>query len=76
MKSKIKLAILFGGRAVEHEISIITGLQLIKAIDYSKYDVSPIYIAPNGKWYSGEALFDKSRLYVPSFDRFKDWATP
>lgn len=60
MSNKIKLAVMFGGRAVEHEISIITAIQLISAIDFNKYDVSPVYIAPNGKWYSGEDLLDKS----------------
>lgn len=54
------VAVLFGGRSVEHEISIITGLQLIKAMDTVKYKAQPVYIAPSGKWYSGEALLDKS----------------
>lgn len=54
------VAVLFGGRSVEHEISIITGLQLIKAMDTVKYKPQPVYIAPTGKWYSGDALLDKS----------------
>jgi D-alanine-D-alanine ligase len=54
------IAILFGGRSVEHEISIITGLQLIKAIDTEKYCPIPVYIAPNGKWYLGDKLLDRN----------------
>lgn len=50
---------MFGGRSVEHEISIITGLQLIKAMDVVKYDPLPVYIAPSGKWYAGEALLNR-----------------
>lgn len=54
------IAVMFGGRSVEHEISIITGLQLIRAIDVVKYAALPVYIAPSGKWYAGDALLDKS----------------
>ena len=51
-----KIAVMFGGRSVEHEISIITALDLIGAIDTVKYEPVPVYIAPSGKWYSGDAL--------------------
>lgn len=54
------IAVMFGGRSVEHEISIISGLQLIRAIDVVKYRPIPVYIAPSGKWYQGEALLEKS----------------
>lgn len=37
---KIKLAVLFGGRSVEHEISVISAIQAIHAVDKDKYDVS------------------------------------
>jgi len=53
------IAVLFGGRSVEHEISIISGLQLIKAMDVVKYSPLPVYIAPSGKWYAGDALLDR-----------------
>lgn len=51
---KTTVAVLFGGRSVENEISVITALQAIESIDKSKYKVVPIYIAKNGKWYSGK----------------------
>ncbi len=53
------IAVMFGGRSVEHEISIITGLQLIKAMDVVKYNPLPVYIAPSGKWYAGDALLNR-----------------
>ncbi|MCC7528047.1 MAG: D-alanine--D-alanine ligase [Candidatus Melainabacteria bacterium] len=59
-KKRKAVAVLFGGRSVEHEISIITGLQLIKAIDTVKYRPIPVYVSPQGKWYSGDALYDKN----------------
>lgn len=54
-----RVAVMFGGRSVEHEISVITALQLIDAIDVVKYEPVPVYIAPTGKWYSGNALLQR-----------------
>ena len=44
MKKK-NLAVLFGGRSVEHEISVITALQLMNVIDVTQYEIIPVYIA-------------------------------
>lgn len=55
---KIRLGVLFGGMSVEHEVSIITALQAIDKIDQYKYEVVPIYIAKDGKWYTGNMLKD------------------
>ena len=51
---------MFGGRSAEHEISVITALQAISAIDTLCYEVIPVYIHTSGKWYSGKKLLDKS----------------
>ena len=53
---KIQVAVFFGGRSVEHEISVISALQAIHAFDTEKYAVTPVYISKQGKWYSGDAL--------------------
>lgn len=53
------VAVFFGGRSVEHEISIISALQAIQAIDTTCYKVHPIYISPQGHWYTGELLLNK-----------------
>ncbi len=55
---KIKLGVIFGGRSVEHEVSIITAIQAINKIDLVKYEVVPIYIAKDGRWYTGRMLLD------------------
>jgi D-alanine-D-alanine ligase-like ATP-grasp enzyme len=49
---RMAVAVMFGGRSVEHEISIISALQLIEAMDTSIYNPIPVYIAPDGKWYT------------------------
>jgi D-alanine-D-alanine ligase len=59
MKKK-NLAVLFGGRSVEHEISVITALQLMNVIDVTQYDIIPVYIAQTGRWYVGEELLTKN----------------
>ncbi|MBP3381579.1 MAG: D-alanine--D-alanine ligase [Clostridia bacterium] len=53
---KTKVAVLFGGHSVEHEVSIISGLQAFAAFDREKYDVLPIYISKDNRFYTGEAL--------------------
>ncbi len=55
---KIKLGVLFGGKSVEHEVSIITAIQAIENIDKNKYDVIPIYIAKDNKMYCGSHIGD------------------
>ena len=53
---KTTVAVFFGGRSVEHEISVISALQAINAFDTSKYDIVPVYISKSGKWYTGDVL--------------------
>lgn len=55
---KKRLAVLFGSRSCEHDVSIITGLQALGAADKDKYEAQPVYIANDGQWYMGDALFD------------------
>lgn len=55
---KTNVAVFFGGRSVEHEISIISALQAIIAFDKEKYNIIPVYISKQGKWYTGTNLLD------------------
>ena len=55
---KIRLGVLFGGMSVEHEVSIITAIQAMNKMDQVKYEIIPIYIAKDGKWYTGNMLKD------------------
>lgn len=50
-KEKIRLAVLFGGRSGEHEISIISARSMMAAVDAERFDVIPVYITPEGRWY-------------------------
>lgn len=53
---KTRVAVLFGGHSVEHEVSIISGLQALAALDTAKYDAFPVYIAKDNRFFIGEHL--------------------
>ena len=54
---KTNIAVFFGCRSVEHEVSIISAVQAMRAINREKYDVTPVYVTKNGEMYTGESLF-------------------
>ena len=60
---KLKLAVLFGGKSTEHEISIISAIQAIGSINRDKYDIIPVYITKNNDFYVGEFI-DKIEEYT------------
>lgn len=55
---KIKLGVIFGGKSVEHEISIITANQAMTNVNKEKYEIIPIYISKKGLMYTGEELLN------------------
>lgn len=55
---KTNIGVFFGGRSTEHEISVISASQAMAAIDRNKYDVTPIYISKEGRWFTGPALLE------------------
>jgi len=50
MKDKVRVAILYGGRSAEHDVSRLSAANVLKAIDRTRYEVVPIAISRNGKW--------------------------
>lgn len=65
MTCKIKkvVAVIFGGVSPEHDVSILTGLQVIEAIDASLFEVIPVYIDQNGEWWNGRELLDRKNYH-------------
>lgn len=55
---RIKLGVIFGGKSVEHEISIISAVQAMEYMDTDKYEIIPIYITKDKQWYTGGMLTD------------------
>ena len=64
---KTQLGVMFGSRSCEHEVSIISAVQMMKHVDADKYDTIPVYISQEGNWYTGEPLKDIA-TYVPQFN--------
>lgn len=80
---KLKLGVIFGGMSTENEVSCVSGVSVIKNLNKEKYDVFPIYIDKNGKWFevqnieknekTGEELEDKTPIdnvmeFLKTFD--------
>jgi len=55
---KTRVAVLYGGKSCEHDVSIISGLQALKALDTDKYEGFPVYLARDGAWFVGDKLTD------------------
>lgn len=55
---KIRVAVMFGGKSVEHEVSIISGIQAIANMDTEKYEIIPVYISKENEMYIGENVGD------------------
>ncbi len=53
---KIRVGVFFGGKSVEHEVSVITGLQACAAMDQEKYETIPVYITKDDRFYIGEEI--------------------
>ena len=59
-----RIAVFFGGRSPEHDVSVVSALQVLNAIDQSRHEAFPVYISPNGAWYvewSGTPLRDRKK---------------
>ena len=63
---KINLAVIFGSRSCEHDVSVISGLQAAGAADQEKYRTMLVYIDRQGPWYTGDRL--KEAGFYQNFD--------
>jgi D-alanine-D-alanine ligase len=63
-KNETRVAVFLGGRSPEHDVSVITGLQALNAIDQERFAAFPVYVDPRGRWLVGEALAER-RNYLP-----------
>ena len=50
---KLRVGIVYGGRSVEHEVSIASATSILQALDPSRYELTLIAIAPDGRWRLG-----------------------
>ena len=52
----LKVGVIFGGRSVEHDVSIITACQIMENMNREKFEPVPVYISKKGEWFTGERL--------------------
>lgn len=50
MNKKIRVAVIFGGRSAEHEVSLVSATSVIGALDPQKYEIIPVGITREGRW--------------------------
>lgn len=60
----MRIAVFFGGRSPEHDVSVVTGLQALNALDQERFPAFPVYISTSGDWLIGDALRERSN-YLP-----------
>jgi D-alanine-D-alanine ligase len=58
--NKIRVAVLYGGRSAEHEVSVRSAENVIQYLDTSRFDIIPIGIDKKGSWFLGQEVFVKS----------------
>ena len=63
--TKKTIAVFFGGRSPEHDVSVVSALQVMSALDRSLYDVVPVYLATDGRWWTGASLMQRE-TYLPT----------
>ncbi len=75
MTKSIRVGVLFGGRSGEHEVSLTSAASVIESLDRAKYEVVPIGITREGRWFLGSAslqplaeVFKKGTPVIPSVD--------
>jgi D-alanine-D-alanine ligase-like ATP-grasp enzyme len=62
---KINLAVIFGGKSNEHEISLKSANEVINNLNKDKYNIIPIAIAKSGRWLIGEAGQQYMEINLP-----------
>lgn len=55
---RLRVGVLFGGRSGEHEISLRSAATIIAALDPARYDIVPVGITPDGRWWAGAGVLD------------------
>jgi len=74
---KLRVGLLFGGRSVEHEVSILSARSILGALDRDRYEICPIAVDPTGRWHLGlpgdadagrlEAALKGTEVSLPAF---------
>ncbi|GLK85339.1 D-alanine--D-alanine ligase family protein [Ancylobacter defluvii] len=61
--TRLRIAVLFGGRSAEHDVSVMSGTNVMRALDPEKYDAVPVFITRDGRWLASR--FEHGELETP-----------
>lgn len=64
-----RIAVLFGGRSLEHDVSVVSGLQVLHAVDPRLFAPFPIYVDPSTRWWTGDDLWHRESFNSGGPDR-------
>lgn len=64
MSERTKVAVIFGGLSSEHDVSVLTGIEILEALDPGTYEGFPVYVGLDGQWWVGDALRNRAN-YLP-----------
>ena len=65
-----KVAVIFGGKSCENEISVLTGVFVLNLLGRDRYDVFPVYIHTDGKWYTSDKAYNLDLFKKADFSLF------
>lgn len=75
MAKKTKVALLFGGRSAEHEVSLVSAASIHNNLDKSKFETVSIYINKEGQWrLTDSPLLSQAELEKGLFSSFLPWS--
>jgi D-alanine-D-alanine ligase len=57
----LRIGVIFGGRSGEHEVSVVSAASVIRALDPSRYEVVPVGVTREGRWYSAPDVLTQLR---------------
>lgn len=75
---KIRVAVLYGGRSAEHEVSLQSAINVIENLDPAQFDIVPIGIDKQGQWFLGHDVLNQSlaNKKIPPLLSHHPWFTP
>lgn len=65
------VAVFFGGKSTEHDVSVITGVLTLNSIDKTKFNPVAVYVSKDGTWYGGDGLNALGFYKNPDFKKLK-----
>ena len=51
---RLRIAVLFGGRSAEHDVSVLSATNVMGALEPAKYDAVPVFVTREGRWLLSE----------------------